>query len=361
MHNESYIKQIPWINFLKLRLSYGVTGNIYQGATSYMTATSGDINTITNLPVGIIESPANPNLRWEQSRTGNVGLDFSLLSNRLRGSIDYYNKYGKDIFSYMTLAPTTGFSSMFVNMASMRNHGVEFQMTFDWLRPNNKSWGWTTDFTLSYNKNKVKKVENSSTRAYQMIQNSFKEGYPTSALWSYRFAGISNKNGEKGMTLWYSDDNQPVHIAQTGSVDILEYSGQTEPKVIMGINNSLRWKGFSFNMLMAYYGGHVMRALQEVETFTVPSSAIASYFNNAWEEYVNEDSTTPGIGRYASTSIAGEPTYSNISVRKADFLKIRNIVLGYRFPVKWISSFGIKILHSPSKLIILNGSGLPTR
>ena len=69
-----------------------MTGNIYQGATSYMTATSGELNQYTNLPYGTIESPANPNLKWEQSRTTNIGIDFGLLDNRLRGSIDYYNK-----------------------------------------------------------------------------------------------------------------------------------------------------------------------------------------------------------------------------------------------------------------------------
>lgn len=89
----------PGMDFLKLRFSYGVTGNIYQGATSHMTASSGDINSTTNLPVASISSPANPDLRWEQNRTTNVGLDYGFMSYRLRGSLDYYVKTGKDIFA----------------------------------------------------------------------------------------------------------------------------------------------------------------------------------------------------------------------------------------------------------------------
>lgn len=344
IHNESFMKDIKWVNFLKLRASYGVTGNIYQGATSYMTATSGEFNSTTNLPYGTIQSPANPNLKWEQSRTTNIGIDFGLLDNRLRGSIDYYNKVGKDIFSNRTLDPTTGFSSMFVNMASMRNRGIELQVTYDWLRAaTRKGWSWTTNFTMSHNKNVVTSVENPSTRAYQLTSNPYVEGYPSSALWSYRFAGISDQEGEKGQTLWYIEDGGKSHNASSRSTSIMEYSGQSEPKVIMGMDNSVRWNGFSFSILMAYYGGHKMRALTESETFAVPTTAINSYFLNAWTP--ENPTNTPGIGRYSSNSLGPEPSYSDISIHHADFLKIRNIVFGYDFPQQWIKHLGMNRLN----------------
>lgn len=369
--NESFMKDVTWINFLKLRLSYGVTGNIYQGATSYMTASSGDLNRHTNQPYGTITSPANPNLKWEQNRTTNIGVDFSLLNNRLRGAFDIYNKKGKDIFAPVTLDPTTGFSSMVMNVASMKNNGVELQLTYDWLRAKSReSFGWTTNLTLSYNKNKITYVENPSTLAYQLINNRYVTGYPTSAIWSYRFAGINQdiaytydpsdinhenplKNeegsyivdkGGAGETLWYTDNDNKVHSAQSGSVDILEYSGQSDPKTILGIDNTFQWNGFSLGVLLAYYGGHVMRALAETETFDVPPTAVARYFINGWDMETNPDSTTPGIGIFCSSSTGREPLYSNISIRKADFLKIRNIVLGYDFPSKWISPLGINRL-----------------
>ena len=343
IHNEKFMEDMKWINFLKLRASYGVTGNIYQGATSYMTATSGDLNSDTNLPMGEIQSPANPNLKWEQSRTINIGIDYAFLNSRLRGSLDYYNREGKDIFSNLTLDPTTGFSSMFVNMASMRNRGIELQLTYDWLRAKSrKDWAWTTNFTMSHNSNKVTSVENPSTLAYQLISNPYVEGYASSALWSYRFAGISDQEGEKGQTLWYAEDDNKKHSVQSASVDIMEYSGQAEPKVIMGMDNSVRWNGFSLSILMAYYGGHKMRVLQESETFGVPTTALASYFLNAWTP--ENPTNTPGIGRYASTSIGSESTYGNIYVQDADFLKIRNIVLGYDFPSQWIKRLGINRL-----------------
>ncbi|MBQ5530011.1 MAG: TonB-dependent receptor, partial [Bacteroidales bacterium] len=340
INNESFLRGVNWINALKLRLSYGVTGNIYQGATSYMTATSTGLNYYTNEPFGVIQSPANPNLKWERTLTSNVGLDFSFVENRFRGSLDYYRKVGKDLFSYKTLDPTTGFTSMFMNVADMVNNGVELTFTGDWIRERRRSdFGWSSTLTFAVNKNKITNVENASTRAYELISNPYRVGYPTSALWSWRFAGISEADGEKGQTLWYSDNDRKTHSAQSGSVETMAYSGQAEPVVIAGLDNRFTWNGLSLSILMAYYGGHVMRALNENETFGVAQGqAVPSYFLNAWTPEHKTD--TPGIGRYSSSSIGPECKYSDISVRNAAFLKIRNIVLGYELPENWARKIG---------------------
>ena len=340
INNENFLKGVDWINALKLRLSYGVTGNIYQGATSYMTASSTGLNYYTNEPFGTIQSPANPNLKWERTQTANVGIDYSFVENRFRGSLDYYRKRGLDLFSYKTLDPTTGFTSMFMNVADMVNNGFELTFTGDWIRERRRSdFGWSSTLTFAFNKNKITNVENASTRAYELLSNPYRVGYPTSALWSWRFAGISDAEGEKGMTLWYSENDRKTHNAQSASVDVMEYSGQTEPVVIAGFDNRFTWNGLSLSVLMAYYGGHVMRALAEEETFGVGSGlAVPSYFLNAWTP--ENPTSTPGIGRYSSNSLGSEPRYSDISVRNAAFLKIRNIVLGYELPENWARRIG---------------------
>ena len=341
INNEDFLKGVDWINALKLRISYGVTGNIYQGATSYMTATSTGLNLDTNQPYGTIESPANPNLKWEQTRTANVGIDYSFVENRFRGSLDYYRKRGLDLFSYKTLDPTTGFTSMFMNMADMTNHGVELTFTGDWVRERRRSdFGWSSTLTFAVNKNKITANENPATRAYELTAyNAYMVGYPVSGIWSYRFAGISDQEGEKGMTLWYVEDDRKVHSAQSASIETVVYSGQTDPVVVAGLDNRFTWNGLSLNILMAYYGGHVMRALNEIETFGVAQgAAVASYFVNAWTP--ENPTETPGIGRYASYSLGSEQRYSDISVRNAAFLKIRNIVLGYELPENWVRKVG---------------------
>lgn len=339
INNESFMNDIIWVNYLKLRFSYGVTGNIYQGATSYMTAAVQGNNEFTHLPYAAVVSPANPNLKWEQTRTTNVGVDFSLMNNRLRGNLDYYKKIGKDLFSYMSLDPSNGFTKMFVNSANMENNGWELQLTYDWFRSKNREdFSWTTSFTMSHNKNKITSVENDATTVRQQIENPYKEGYPQSALWSVQFAGIDSEE-KPGQTLWHDSDGNTNHSVMNSSPEALVYSGQSEPQTIMGMDNTFRYNGFSLSILMAYYGGHMMRALQELELSGVPTQAIPSYFLNAWtpENHTN----TPGLGRYSSTSIGSDPRYSDFSVRDADFLKIRNIVFGYDLPHKWVSSLGL--------------------
>ena len=306
-----------------------------------MTARSAGVNELTNLPYGVIESPANPNLKWEQTRTTNIGIDYSFAENRFRGSLDFYNKVGKDLFSYKTLDPSTGFSSMFMNMADMVNRGVELSLTADWFRESSRQdFGWSSSLTFAINKNKVTDIENPSTMAYQLVSTPYRVGYPTSSVWSYRFAGISDQEGEKGMTLWYMEDDNKAHSVSGRSTDILEYSGQSEPIVVASFDNRLTWMGFNLSVLMAYYGGHVMRALPEVETFGVPYSAVASYFVNAWTP--DNPTNTPGIGRYASYSLGSEPRYGNNAIQSAAFLKIRNIVLGYDFPESWLDAVNIR-------------------
>lgn len=334
INNEEFMKSINWVNALKLRISYGVTGNIYQNATSYMTASVQGLNYYSNLPYAIVESPANPNLKWEQTRTSNIGVDFALIDNRVRGALDFYIKSGRDLFSNRAIDPTTGFTSMFMNSANMINKGVELAVSADWFRGLKRDdFGWTTGLTFALNRNKITSIENPSTQAYEIIEYTpFVVGYPTSALWSYRFAGISPDPGYKGQIMFYDENDGIVRYAN--SIDALEYSGQSEPIVIASLDNRLSWKGFSLNVLMAYYGGHKMRALQEQETFEVPTSAIPSYFLNAWTPENPTD--TPGIGRYSSDAISSDPLFSNKCVYDASFLKIRNIVLGYELPEKWL-------------------------
>lgn len=340
MDQEDFMKPMRWVNFLKLRLSYGATGNIYQGATSYLTARTGELNNYTNLPYATIVSPANPDLSWEKTYSTNLGIDYSLWDNRVRGSLDYYHKRSTDVFSNKSLDPTTGYTSMFVNAASMTNNGIELQVTGEWFRPMNRnSFGWETSLALSHNSNKVTSVDNPATYAYQLVETPYKKGYPASALWSYRFAGIDDGTyGSKGTTLWYGNDNTISHGVTGASPDVLEYSGQTEPKVVMGLDNRFSFYGFTLSVMMAYYGGHVMRALPETETFAGTYGPIASYFLNSWTP--ENPTSTPGWGQYSSTSLGSEPNYGNIAVRKADFIKIRNIVLGWTVPQPWLHYIG---------------------
>lgn len=336
MDRENFMSNLSWVNFLKLRFSYGETGNIYQGATSYMTATTTDMNYVTQVPASYIESPANPYLKWEKTQTSNLGVDFAFFNNRLRGAIDWYHKVGKDIFSNKTLDPSHGFTSMFVNMANMKNDGIEISLTYDWLHAKDRQGlTWSTSLTGAYNKNKITYVENAATTAISTIFNQYVEGYPTSALWSFRYAGMS----DYGKVLWYGNDGAPVEMAFGEDPSVLTYSGQSEPRINLGMSNQFSWNGFSLGFTMVYYGGHKMRALIKNEASQFPTTAIASYFADAWTPEHKTDN--PSLGEWAPSATSIEPQYGDNAIYPADFLKIRNVILGYELPASILRGWGI--------------------
>jgi TonB-linked SusC/RagA family outer membrane protein len=338
IHNEAFMEESREINFLQLRLSYGVTGNIYQGATSRMTADASLFNYRTQLPMSLMDSPGNPELKWEETTTTNLGVDFRFFDHRLRGSVDYYHKKGNDIFSRKNLDPSKGFTSLVMNFASLKNNGIEITISGDWLKGETPGdFEWNSQLTASFNKNEITRVENAATSAYELLSLPFQVGYPVNALVSYRFAGINNS----GEPTWYASDGNAVTDALLTGVDAMVFSGQTDPKRVISMENQFKYKGISLNLLMVYHGGHVMRARQAIPTWVISSSVIPDYFINAWTPE-NTDTNVPGFGRYSPTYVGIESTYTDIYVHPADFLKIRNVVIGYEIPGKILSKIGLR-------------------
>ena len=126
-HNEAFLKPIDWINVLKLRASFGLTGNIDSSVSSYLTASLGT-NRYNGALTGTLLTPPNDQLRWEKTATWNAGLDFAVMNYRLSGSLDVYRKKGSDLLTSTDLDPTTGWTSLTINNGKMTNTGVELQL-----------------------------------------------------------------------------------------------------------------------------------------------------------------------------------------------------------------------------------------
>ena len=137
VQNEAFMKDVEWIDALKLRTSYGLTGNIAQNFSSYLTATVG-VNEINGIRVATFDTPPNDQLRWEKTASLNIGTDFALWGGRLTGALDYYHKKGTDLLTVTDLDPTTGWSSLTINNGEMTNRGVELQLNGEILRPGNR-------------------------------------------------------------------------------------------------------------------------------------------------------------------------------------------------------------------------------
>lgn len=345
LNNESFMAQYKAINLLKLRTSYGYTGNIYQGATSYMTATTGLVNNNTGLPRASIESPGNPALSWEKTGTFNIGAEFMLFDSRLRGVIDWYNKKSDQVFSNQTLEVTKGFNSLVMNMANLKNNGVELTLGYDWFRAKDRNaFSWTTSGTASWNKNEVTRVEVQANSAYQIVSIGYKEGYPVRSLFSYKFAGLT----ENGVQSWYAEDGRiiPDVGIQSATPGSVYFTGQADPKYTYAMENQLSWKGLSLNLMMVFYGGHHLRANQVQIDWEPSASPVRSWYLDSWTPE-NTDTNIPGI--WQDNKAGGtQPAVQNntdIFVHAADFLKIRNFVLGYDVPRTALTKIGMNNLR----------------
>ncbi|MDD2938493.1 MAG: SusC/RagA family TonB-linked outer membrane protein [Proteiniphilum sp.] len=347
--DETFMKNNQWINYLKLRGSYGITGNIVQNVTSIMVASTNiPVNTWTQQPRARIDRPANPFLTWEKTATTNIGLDFGLFQSRLRGALDFYYKNADDVYALKTLEPTTGFSEMWLNMAGLYNKGVELDLTYDWFPQRGRDrFDWTSSLTMAYNQNEITHVESLAKTAGGLVGDyKYMEGYPTSAMWSYRFGGLT----DEGQRMYLDKDDSKLTGNQISGkdTDAVIFSGQREPKITMGLSNTLRYRGFSLAVMAVYYGDYMMRSLQ-AGTLSSPVGAynpgtMASYLLDAWTPE-NTDTTVPGIFQYDRTSNTdggGAYNYLDIYVQPADFIKIRNIVLGYDLPQQWTGRIGMQ-------------------
>ena len=340
LHNEAFLRDTDWLDALKLRASYGITGNIANDVSSYLTGTIG-INDIYGNKYASIDTPPNDQLRWEKTKTWNLGVDFSFWNARLTGAVDFYSKNGSDLLTNTDLDPTTGWNMLKINNGKVRNTGIELQLNGDILRAASRNdVALSADLSLAWNHNKVVKVAHEPTSGMEALSSyTLHKGYPVNSLFSYDFAGMQNKDGLQYFT--WRDSKGNIHTTDISSeeftVNDIVYSGSLDPKVMASFTPTVRWQGFSLSAMLSYYGGHVMRA--DTQDWTSDGSlygygslavvsAVPSSYLNYWKEGGDK---YPGNGVNGMSNVVGNANYGSQTVVPADFLKVRNIVLGYSF------------------------------
>ena len=355
IHNEDFMKQYTWIDALKLRASYGLTGNIDSSVSSYLTATLANEFIYGNLGA-TLDTPPNDQLRWEKTASYNLGLDFSLWSNRLSGSLDYYLKKGSDLLTVTDLDPTTGWNQLTINNGKMTNRGIELQLNGEIIKPQTRnSLGLNAAFNISYNKNEVTKIDHEVSSGFEYLNvRTLHKGYPVHSLFSYKYAGITKEEGSNIQTInWYGADGEK-HASEVYSSDFkiedAVYSGSLDPKVMSSFTPEITYAGFSLSAMFSYYGGHVMRAKADEWSGWIGSQygykgAVPASALNYWKSGSETEYLANGyLG--GSNIIGGTYTqYMDINVVPADYLKLRNLVLGYSFPKNWCRKMGMNAIR----------------
>lgn len=330
--NESFMKEIGWIDRLTLRATYGVGGNIPKNAGPYMNISDNGYNSWVGDFSSLISNPPNSQLRWEKTKTTNIGLDFSVFGSRLDGSVDLYWKKTDDLLGYRNSDPTLGWSQLMVNYGSMENKGIEVSLQGTNIQK--KDFSWNTSLMFSYNKNTLTNIEGTEESVFNYSAFDVQAvGYPMNSLFSFRYAGL---DPEDGSVLIYNKAGEKVPMVS--SVDDMVYSGTRDPKYTASMKNFLTYKNLELSFMFVYYGGHVMRDIVASYMTEAPTTNVSRKAMNYWRQPGDEKipGMAPAFTKSISDSYAQAWYSADTHVKKADYIKLRDVSLSYTFPSKWV-------------------------
>lgn len=345
--SEDFLKTLSWLNTLKVRATYGTNGNVDQSTTSFIVASRKKDALLTNLNYWNITTMPNPTLRWETTATTNFGIDYAVFGNRLRGSIDVYNRKSTDLLNTTKLDPTVGTLSQVVNSGSLRNRGFEFSASGDWFKT--KDWTLTTSATFAMNKNEVVKVNNPQTSigVYVTAPNTFFiAGDAFNSLYAYRYGGMVNgypyfldENGNPNVT--FDAAGTPTAVKQINNLNALVKVGQLDPKYSGSLSQRISYQDFELSAMFVFSGGNKLRKdvsaldasdlkdLDVVNRWTEGSDFPRLFIDYATSQN-NNMQTLSTLWKYADKQILD-----------ASYIKLRNIAVSYNLPRQWSKKLGL--------------------
>lgn len=344
---EEFIKQSSIISDLKLRTSYGFTGNNLIPNYGSQGLLGVDQYVLGNSWVNAVypSTLSNPELGWEMTRQLDVGVELGLLSNRIYVEADYYYRSTKDLLLSVPVPQITGYATQLQNIGKVQNQGVEFSAT---TRNLVNDFKWNTNFNISINRNKVLALGPDDNPIYASapnVTNGFKTevGQPIANFYGYIFDGVYTSEAQIEAHAHLSTDvpGDPIIRDVNGdgelNADDRTIIGNNQPDFIYGFSNDFSYRNFDLRIqLTGSQGG---------EVFSM-SSRFTKYFHgerNARADAVNRwrSPEQPGDGEYfrANRNYLGlqkEP--SSYWVQDASFLRIRNVTLGYNLPESVLGS-----------------------
>ena len=320
--------QVIWLPTLKFRGTYGYSGNVYNGS-AFLTGYYGTAYP-TGLPTFTVSSAPNPELRWEKIRNINIGLDFTIKNNIISGTLEYYEKNGKDLIQPAPLATSTGFNTYTANDASTRTRGFDISII---TKNVNRKVKWTTNFLLSTIHDKVLKYDVPQTAG--SIQKSAVSllGKPLYGVFSYRWAGIDPSNGDPQGFLRKSVSKNYAAIINNFSPDSLVFNGSARPTVFGSLRNTISYHGFSFSFNIVYKMGYVFRRPSTSLNYSqIIFQGANSDFIKRWQKPGDEKtSSVPSVVYPANAKRNIFYQYSEILVEKGDQIRLQDISISYDF------------------------------
>ena len=260
---EGFMSKYSFLSNLRIRASYGINGTLPSDNYGYMSLMSYTSKYMGN-PGGTITTVTNDKLSWETSYNTNVGIDFGFFGQRLRGTVEYFNRDSKNLLQDVPISMVTGFSSTLRNVGCINNHGVEVELSGDII--DSKGWLWSAGVNATFLRSEVKELYGGAdiiwydpTSSDSRAQYVYREGQSTLAFYGYEWAGVDKTNGKN---VYYVND------PKNGKAGDFEYNGRgatydynnanytiignAVPKVYGGINTSVSYKGIALSLGFTY-------------------------------------------------------------------------------------------------------------
>jgi TonB-linked SusC/RagA family outer membrane protein len=352
--NENFMKDVSWVDALKIRLGYGQTSN--QSVAPY--ATLGRLSTRPynfgdeySTGYYVSELPNNA-LGWEYSETFNYGLDFGLFANRLSGTIEYYTTKTKDLLLGVGLPATSGVGSYTANVGQTQNKGLELSLN-GVIIDNREGWTWEVGANLYANRNKLVALASGAMRDEG---NWWFVGHPIDVIYDYEKIGLWQEGephltafepgGNPGMikvkyTGEYNPDGSPVRAIGADDRQIMSI----EPKFQGGFNTRVAYKGFDLSTVAAFKsGGTLISTLYSSSGYL---NMMSGRRNNVQVDFWTPENTDAQYPKPGGIMSGDNPKYgSTLGYFDASYLKIRTISLGYNFDKNpWLSDMGLNNLR----------------
>lgn len=328
---EQFLRNVPWINELKLKASYGEQGNddiglFYQYRDWYYASGTGTYLT----PV----RRANPNLLWEKNAVLNVGVDFAFFRNRLSGTIEWFNRESDNLlFDVPIPVSNSAGASIWRNVGTMKNTGFELQLGYNAIVSTN--FNWRIDLTLSHIKNKITKLPPGQSTEKGIITGTKKlfVGHGIFDFWLPEFAGVDASNGD---ALYYKDildaSNKPTGervVTNVYNDATFYWHGSALPDVSGGLTNSFNYKGFDLSFLLTFaYGGQFYDG--NYASIMHRGSAGTHLHKDALKRWQKPGDVT--VVPRLQNAIGGQDGASSRWLIDGSWLNIKNVTLSYTLP-----------------------------
>lgn len=326
---EKFMQKFQFFNELKLRASYGTTGNnlvgryAAQGLYSLTGAYEGQ-------GAAIYSQLSNDDLQWEKNNTTDIGLEFAILNRRISGEIGYYKKQSDGLLFAKPLSRLTGFSTLSTNLAEVNNSG--FEITLGGTPIATENVNWNVSINVSTNNNEIKKLTQAEVADGQYNLKVGKDRYS----WNLReYAGIDKVDGR---AMWYTDDanGNKITTKSFAAAKLYDTHGSALPEFFGGFNNVLTYKDFDFSVFTYFsYGGKVYDALEQALTHNgiSPGQQLSREVLNAW----SASNTSSDIPRFVPINTDLSNSTSTRYLHDGSYIRVKNITLGYRLKKEWAS------------------------